>query len=322
MNRISSLRLAASLLAFGLCIAPAHAQLARSFVSAAIGNDANAPNCNRTTPCRTFQVAANNTLANGEVTVLDPGSYGAVTITQNISIINDGVGEAGTLVSGGNTGVTVNAPGAAVTLRGLTIKGIGFGGGNGIIVRAAAAVHVENCTIRNLDGNGGGNGIVVNPNNTAVDLEVTNTVISDNVLSGILIVPAGAPQITAVLDHVGLYDNAFGVDANGSNGSGGFIRVVVNESVASKNSTAFLAQSATNLTTPTLVFVNRSVASFNGTGILATGPQANGVANGSTFVDNTANAWLGTSTGFIFTYGNNALFGNASNGLVQPANLQ
>jgi hypothetical protein len=39
-------------------------------------------------------------------------------------------------------------------------------------------------------------------------------------------------------------------------------------------------------------------------------------------VDNTANAWLGTSTGFIFTYGNNALFGNASNGLVQPANLQ
>src|SRR5262249_17164813 len=108
---------------FALCLAaaPAEAQLARSFVSAAIGNDANAPNCNRPTPCRSFQIAHDNTLDKGEITVLDPGSYGAVLIVKNISIINDGIGEAGILVSGGNTGISVNAAGASVSLRGLTI---------------------------------------------------------------------------------------------------------------------------------------------------------------------------------------------------------
>src|SRR5262245_54941787 len=86
---------------FGIDILPADAQLARSFVSNEIGNDGNAPNCSRAAPCRTFQTAHNSTLASGEITVLDPGSYGAVTISKSISIINDGVGEAGALVSGG-----------------------------------------------------------------------------------------------------------------------------------------------------------------------------------------------------------------------------
>src|SRR5262249_14023927 len=134
--------------------APAHAQLARSFVSG-LGNDANAPNCARTTPCRTFQVAHDNTLPLGEITVLDPGSYGSVNITYGISIINDGVGEAGALVSGGAVDITVNA-GAFdhVSLRGLTIKGIGFGGGNGILFNTGASLTVENCVVRNHTGDG------------------------------------------------------------------------------------------------------------------------------------------------------------------------
>src|SRR5215472_8190898 len=123
--------LAAGLLALGISIAPAHAQLARTFVSS-FGSDAN--DCNRATPCRTFQRSHDNTLASGEITVLDAGGYGSVTINKNISIINDGVGEAGILVSGGNNGITINAgSNDVVTLRGLTIKGIGFGGGNGIV---------------------------------------------------------------------------------------------------------------------------------------------------------------------------------------------
>jgi hypothetical protein len=64
----------------------------RTYVSAASGNDAN--DCNRLMPCRTFQVAHNATLANGEITVLDPGGYGAATITKSISIVNDGVGRS------------------------------------------------------------------------------------------------------------------------------------------------------------------------------------------------------------------------------------
>src|SRR5262252_898230 len=144
MTRSKSPLLLASLLTLGVSIAPAHAQQARSFVSG-LGSDLNAPNCTRTAPCRTFQVAHDNTIASGEITILDAGSYGAVTITKNISIINDGVGEAGALVSGGATGITINA-GAndAVTLRGLTIKGlVGFGGSNGIVFNSGAFLSIE-----------------------------------------------------------------------------------------------------------------------------------------------------------------------------------
>jgi hypothetical protein len=87
-----SLAILAPVLALGRLAAPAQAQLARTYVSAASGNDAN--DCNRLTPCRTFQAAHNATLANGEITVLDPGGYGAVTITKSISIVNDGVGRS------------------------------------------------------------------------------------------------------------------------------------------------------------------------------------------------------------------------------------
>src|SRR5262245_34121629 len=121
----------AALVTFSSAILPAQAQIARTFVSS-VGNDAN--DCKRLTPCRTFQRAHEATLAKGEITVLDPGGYGALTITKSISIINDGVGEAGVLVSGGFNAVTINAGAAdAINLRGMTIKGIGFGGGLGVV---------------------------------------------------------------------------------------------------------------------------------------------------------------------------------------------
>jgi len=69
MPKIRSSLFIATLLALALPLAPAHAQIARTFVSTVNGSDAN--NCDRPTPCRTFQRAHDNTLANGEITVLD-----------------------------------------------------------------------------------------------------------------------------------------------------------------------------------------------------------------------------------------------------------
>src|SRR5215475_8085084 len=189
MTKISSLAVAILL---GLCllVSPAQAQLARTFVSS-LGNDAN--DCGRLTPCRTFQIAHNNTLPAGEITVLDPGGYGAVTITKGISIINDGVGEAGALVSGGLNGITINA-GAndRITLRGITVKGIGFGGGNGIVFQSGRFLSIENCVVRNLTGTAQnqfiGYGIIFNPN-SASELVVSNTVVTDNEGHGISVVP-------------------------------------------------------------------------------------------------------------------------------------
>src|SRR5262249_60840391 len=107
-------------------------------------DDAN--NCDRPTPCRTFQVAHDKTFDQGEVTVLDPGGYGAVRITKSISIVNDGVGQAGMLVSGGGAGITIDAPAAGyVSLRGITIQGIRGSNGTRFTSRVAS-------TLGNSDG--------------------------------------------------------------------------------------------------------------------------------------------------------------------------
>ena len=76
--------MAVSLLA---CTAPAAAQATRTWVSGT-GDDANP--CSRTAPCKTFAGAISKTAAGGEISVLDPGGFGAVTITKSISIVSEG----------------------------------------------------------------------------------------------------------------------------------------------------------------------------------------------------------------------------------------
>ena len=65
-----------------LCAAPAQAQSTRTWVSG-VGDDANP--CSRTAPCKTFAGAISKTAAFGEINVLDPGGFGAVTITHSIT---------------------------------------------------------------------------------------------------------------------------------------------------------------------------------------------------------------------------------------------
>src|SRR5262245_23648031 len=292
---------------FGLCllVAPAHAQLARTFVSS-LGNDAN--DCGRLTPCRTFQRAHDQTLALGEITVLDPGGYGAVTITNGISIINDGVGEAGVLVSGGLAGITINAPAThAVTLRGVTIKGIGFGGGRGILFNSGGALTVENCTIRNLDGIGEG---ITFLGATGV-LTVTSTTITDNSQTGINILPIGPgtpAKVTAVIDHVGLYNNGtIGLDVNGGSADGGKVNVTVVDSVAAKNGFGgFEAVSASGKAIATLSLF-RSVANSNASpGIRSLGTNSAIVVSASIIQFN-GQGWQATGFGQIFSYGDNVV---------------
>src|ERR1700753_3375248 len=91
----------------------ASAQASRTWVSG-VGDDANP--CSRTAPCKTFAGAIAKTAAAGEIDVLDPGGFGAVTITKSITI--DGAGNtAGVLVSGTN-GIVISAQSTDVaTLR-------------------------------------------------------------------------------------------------------------------------------------------------------------------------------------------------------------
>src|SRR3569833_2767550 len=69
-----------------LSLASAHAQASRTWVSG-VGDDVNP--CSRTAPCKTFAGAISKTAASGEISVLDPGGFGALTITKSISIVSE-----------------------------------------------------------------------------------------------------------------------------------------------------------------------------------------------------------------------------------------
>ena len=86
------------------------APTSRTWVSAVSGSDSNL--CTRTAPCLTFAGAFAKTLPGGEIDVLTPGDYGPVTITNSISIYDDGVGVAGALTTSGTSGI-MSAPAQA-----------------------------------------------------------------------------------------------------------------------------------------------------------------------------------------------------------------
>ena len=133
------------------CSSLAHAQATRTWVSG-VGDDANP--CSRTAPCKTFAGAISKTATGGEINVLDPGGFGAVTITKSITISSEGF-EAGVLVSGTN-GIVINATTTSnVVLRGLDIEGLGTGLDGIKVLGGLGSLHVEKCTINNFRGTNG-----------------------------------------------------------------------------------------------------------------------------------------------------------------------
>ena len=104
----------------------AHAQATRTWVSG-VGDDVNP--CSRTAPCKTFAGAISKTATGGEISVLDPGGYGTLTVTKAITVDGgSGAGWGSTLFSSVNgfvinitTGLTTDK----VILRNLSINGAG-----------------------------------------------------------------------------------------------------------------------------------------------------------------------------------------------------
>ncbi len=80
------------------------AQAPRTWVSG-VGDDVNP--CSRTAPCKTWAGAISKTAPGGEIDALDPGGFGAVTITKSITLDGGGGQVASTLITGGN-GIIVN----------------------------------------------------------------------------------------------------------------------------------------------------------------------------------------------------------------------
>src|SRR5437660_93101 len=102
------------------------AQATRTWVSG-VGDDANP--CSRTAPCKTFAGAISKTAAGGEIDALDPGGFGAVTITKSMTIDGGGGQVASVLVAGTNGIVVAAAASDIVILRNLRLDGL-RGAGN------------------------------------------------------------------------------------------------------------------------------------------------------------------------------------------------
>src|SRR3979409_511309 len=107
-----------TLLCLYLPASPAQAQASRTWVSG-VGDDANP--CSRTAPCKTCAGAISKTAVGGEINCIDPGGFGALTITKSMTI--DCVGTNGSVLVSGTAGITISGAGISVILRNLNIVG-------------------------------------------------------------------------------------------------------------------------------------------------------------------------------------------------------
>jgi hypothetical protein len=227
-----------------LCHFKANAQATRTWVSG-VGDDANP--CSRTAPCKTFAGAISKTAAGGEINTLDPGGFGAVTITKSITLSSIGF-EAGVLVSSTN-GIIINAAATDVIfLKGLNLEGLGqsaygFTSPNGINILSAKAVVIENCDIKAFQ-----TGIIVAPTVNPVSVIIKNTSISNTNTVGVNVSPAGVILADVNLINVLLSINNVGINATGINAT---VRVanssIVNNTTGISSSTGKVISFGNNI---------------------------------------------------------------------------
>ena len=161
-----------------------------------------------TTPCRSLQYAHDHIVAaGGEIDVLDPAGYGALSITKAISVVNDGVGTAGIQASSGNA-ITIDAgPDDAIYLRGLNIDGLNDSAAYGIKFNAGARLTITNCVVRHFSQTG----ITISPSSGDVRVLVSDSTSSDNAAYGFLYGPdVGTGGTIGVIDRLTVTNNGAG----------------------------------------------------------------------------------------------------------------
>jgi hypothetical protein len=300
--------------ALALCVqmAPAQAQATRTWVSG-VGDDANP--CSRTAPCKTFAGAISKTAAAGEIDVLDPGGFGAVTITKSISIYNDGVGEAGVLVSGTN-GIIVNAGvGDVVNLRGLVFDGVNLSGSSsGVNFIAGAELNISNCVIQEM-----GTGVTFGPTTANATMHIQDTMIVNNP-TGILIKPTGGFTAKVSLDRVRIVGGSGGGLKSDGTGGTGAINVSITDSLIAENaSNGINAVGGTGANNVALM--RTSVSNNGGTGLQANGATAT-VSVGESLLLLNGTATNSVSSGVIASYKTNEVIGPLGSGFTSMPALQ
>ncbi|WP_296613925.1 hypothetical protein [Sphingomonas sp.] len=299
--------------------APAAAQATRTWISG-VGDDANP--CSRTAPCKTFAGAISKTAAGGEINCLDPGGFGAVTITKSISLICDKT-EAGVVVAG-SSAIVINSASAYVVIDGLDLEGLGnaptTAGINGVYVINAAAVHVRNTKIRGFRN---GYGINFAPQSGNSQLFVDNVTISESggtasptSTGGITVNPAAGITASATITNSNVVDNMnIGIRADTTGIVGSVINLSIDRVTVSNNGAGILAKAPNGTGTVKLMLTDSQITLNAGQGLIANGTAASANAFvGNTTITNNGTGILVLSAAKVLSYGNNRLDGNTTDG--------
>jgi hypothetical protein len=296
---MSKLRFAVHTLCLCLLVvagtAVANAQATRTWVSG-VGDDANP--CSRTAPCKTFAGAISKTAACGEISVLDPGGFGGITITKSITI--NGEGTLAGILAAGTWGVTVNA-GASdnIYLKNLDINGA-CTGIDGIRFLAGNVLIVEKCRIWAFTNMG------INVNKTAgAFLSVTQSNVS-NCTQGGIVSTTTAGTVRADIDNTKVFGCTNGYKAGNNS------QFTIKSSTASGCGVAgFLASGAT-----AVLNMDSCVATQNNDGVKV---ELSGIARlGASTVSNNIVNGLNNAGGTIESYSDNYIRGNPASSAPTP----
>ncbi len=272
----------------------------RVFVSARSGNDSNA--CDYVgSPCQTFAGAVIQLNPGGEVIVLDSGGYGPVTITQSVTI-EAPAGVTAFIHPPSGDAVTVNAPGATVTLRGLTLNG---GSGNGVNAKAVGTLNVERCVVTGFAGTGVYMG-------TSGHLNVAYTDAKGN-FTGVAAVNNTSALVSVTIDHCHLDENLEGYAV--TTGASASSVTTATYSTASNNTQwGWVFGAGTGLGVDTLNLESCSGSQNGQYGLL--GLSANAASrvrfSNCTFANNVQYGLARFQSGLFESRGNNTVTGNGS----------
>jgi hypothetical protein len=289
--------LLALLLILGLATV-ANAQATRTWVSG-VGDDANP--CSRTAPCKTFAGAISKTAAGGEISVLDPGGFGAVTITKAITI--NGEGTLASILNAGTNGINVNVvtnPATAVVyIHNISINGF-QSGVNGINYTAGNTLIVDHCWIYGQTNAG------INVNGTGgLNLKVNETQIEHITGAGNAItIDTSAGQVLAMISRCYLQDSASGLEVKRNSRVGIESTVISHQSDSGIKTTG--SDSIVNADDLFVTFCNTGLKSNNA------GVQSHIRVSDSVITQNATG--INANGGTIDSFQGNAVFGNFSDG--------
>lgn len=286
-----------------------NAQATRTWVSG-VGDDANP--CSRTAPCKTFAGAISKTAPGGEIDALDPGGFGALTITKSITLDGGGGQVASVLVAGTNGIVVAAGATDVVIIRNLRLDGLlGAGnanaGINGIRWISGKALHIENVDIFGFNNNG-----IDIAKSDGGKLFVTNTVVQNCAGSGINV------QNSTNIVSVAIKNSTF--DGNGVAGVAAreFSNVSVINTTASGNGAGFLAQTSAAALTSSMSILNSMAANNSVSGVQAGGNGGNDTVN----IQGVAvfnNSIAPVAPGIVKSWGNN--YNSIPSGAPSPGTL-